>query len=80
MKFLPTGDTSTRVKWNNEEIAEVRLLFKENLDSRQTPGRKQIEVAKTASKASNGAIHKRHWETIKKKVWNLIQKDHIHDK
>jgi len=39
-----------------------------------TPGQKQIKRAISDSKANKGIIHKRHWETIKKKVWNLIQK------
>ncbi|XP_033756158.1 uncharacterized protein LOC117338903 [Pecten maximus] len=66
--------TKQRVKWTCEEIEEVEKLFQDNLKNGKCPGFKEVKKCIAISKTQNGLIHNRQWETIKKKVWNLIQK------
>lgn len=65
---------STRVAWNAVEIREIEKYFEVNINAAITPGRKECMKAIEMSQKNNGLIYKRNWETIKKKVWNLIQK------
>ena len=63
-----------RKRWSEIEMDELKTLFKENLDTLTTPGMKACLKAIQSSKKSNGQLCKRTWETIKKKIWNEIQK------
>lgn len=72
---MSTGAASTRVKWTESELQEIQQYLHENLKAQITPGRKEVERALEKSKKNHGDIHKRHWETVKKKVWNLIKKN-----
>ena len=65
----------TRKKWTAQEEEELQTLFMDNLRTHITPGRKECEDARKKSKENNGSIHKRSWETIKKKVWHEIKKN-----
>jgi len=56
------------------ETGELKTLFKENLETLTTPGMKECLKAIQLSKKNNGQLCLRPWETIKKKVWNEIQK------
>lgn len=70
--------TGTRVPWTEKEIGEIKQYFKDyiSLQSRKPcPGMKEILQVCAKSKASGGAIWKRNWETIKKKVSYLVQKE-----
>ena len=62
------------MKWTAEEIEEVMSYFKECIEAHTTPGRKECNMAKEKSKQNGGSIQFRPWETLKKKVWNIIQK------
>ena len=73
-KCLSTAAPSTRVKWTEKEMKEIQQYLNQNLKAQQTPGRREVERALEKSKQNHGDIHKRHWETVKKKVWNMIQK------
>ena len=64
----------TRVAWTSEEVEEIEEYFETNINSGMTPGRQECLKAIEKSKKKNGTIHLRQWETIKKKVWNIIQK------
>ena len=64
---------STRVKWTSEELKEVNVYFKDHLSSKTPPGRRECLKAIEKSKKAKGVLHRREWETIKKKVWNLYQ-------
>lgn len=57
----------TRQKWTREELAEVQIYFKEHLSSKTTPGRQDCLRAIDESKANNGTLQRRSWETLKKK-------------
>ena len=65
---------TVRVKWTSSEETEIRRFFKRNLETGVTPGKSECERAIDKSKANNGLIHRRNWETLKKKVWNMISK------
>lgn len=65
---------NTRVQWTKEELQEVNHYFEENIAAEKTPGMKECRRAQENSKTNGGVLHKRNWETLKKKVWNLIQK------
>jgi len=54
---------------------EINVLFCEELEAGITPRMKKIEMAKAKSKRNKGSLHLRNWETIKKKIWNTIQKN-----
>lgn len=66
--------SSTRIKWTEAELEEVKKYFRENLNTHTTPGRITCNMAIEKSRANGGSIQYRPWETLKKKVWNLIQK------
>lgn len=61
---------ATRVKWTDQEKEEIEKLFKDNIKSGVTPGLDQCTQAIQAIKY----LKNRSWETVKKKVWNIIQK------
>ena len=63
-----------RTSWTNEEVEELKQYFKEHISTRSTPGMKDCQRAIQMSRKHNGVLHKRPWETIKKKVWNMIKK------
>lgn len=65
---------SARQMWSKEEEAELHTLFKKNLDQRKTPRLKECRAAIAESKAMGGTIHRRPWETIKKKVNHMVCK------
>lgn len=66
--------SSTRIKWTEAELEEVKEYFRECLNTNTTPGRITCNMAIEKSRANGGSIQYRPWETLKKKVWNLIQK------
>lgn len=63
-----------RVKWSSKEEEEIRLYFKDNFETKTTPGKRECEMAIQRSQTNNGVLHRRNWETLKKKVWNMIKK------
>ena len=63
-----------RVKWTQKENQEIKKYFHDNLETHVIPGKRECEAAMEKSKESGGVIHKRYWETIKKKVWNMLQR------
>ncbi|KAK6191611.1 hypothetical protein SNE40_003255 [Patella caerulea] len=64
----------TRVSWTTDEIQEIMKYFKKDIEAVKTPGKKECKAAMEKSKRNKGTIHRRNWETLKKKVWNIIQK------
>ncbi|XP_033737472.1 titin homolog [Pecten maximus] len=64
---------STRQAWSKDEEEELRKLFKKNFDTRTYPGLKDCNRAIHNSRTSSGLIHKRNWETIKKKVIRMVK-------
>ena len=64
----------TRVKWTRKEELEIKDYFKDNFVTKSTPGRRECENAIEISREKNGLLHRRNWETLKKKVWNMLQK------
>ena len=70
----PTKSACQRVKWNTKEEEEIKLYFKDNFETRPTPGKLECELALYKSKSNKGVLHSRNWETLKKKVWNMIKK------
>ena len=67
----PTGN---RQRWSPAEMDELNRYFKENIETLTTPGMKACVKAIQLSKNKNGQICRRSWESIKKKIWNMIQK------
>ncbi|XP_055959525.1 uncharacterized protein LOC126808789 [Patella vulgata] len=63
-------NVSTRVRWSKEEETEIRHFFKEYFATKATPGREACENIIKQSKF----LKRRSWETLKKKVWNMIKK------
>ena len=58
-----------RVKWTEKEVPELHVYF-----NKQLVRFKDCEAARHRSKTEGGQLHRRHWETIKKKVNNMLQK------
>ena len=61
--------------WSAEEITELKEHFKDYLELKTTkkcPGQKDCLHAIPSSKIRKGLIWKRNWETIKKKVSNMM--------
>ena len=72
-----TRKKSTRVTWTTQEINEIEEYFKDYLDlkmSKSCPGQKECLRAIALSKSSGGILARRHWETVKKKVSNMVKK------
>ena len=65
---------STRVPWTTAEEAEMKNLFKSFFTRKKCPKQTDCEAAKAISRTKGGVIHLRFWETLKKKVNNMIQK------
>ena len=63
-----------RVKWTDKEVMELHLYFHNQLKEKRNVRFKDCEAARHRSKAEGGQLHRRHWETIKKKFNNMIQK------
>lgn len=68
---------NTRVAWTQAEMEEIEEYFQLNINSGVTPGRRECMKAIELSRSNNGSIQRRQWETIKKKVWNLIKKNKL---
>ncbi|XP_053408293.1 uncharacterized protein LOC128559783 [Mercenaria mercenaria] len=73
-KQKKSSASNTRVQWTKEELTEVNRYFEETIAAEKTPGMKECKMAQEKSKTDGGMLHKRNWETLKKKVWNIIQK------
>ena len=58
-----------RVKWTEKEVPELHVYF-----NKQLVRFKDCEAARHRSKTEGGQLHRWHWETIKKKVNNMLQK------
>ena len=75
--FLPKKRAKVvRQPWTNEEMEELTDLFANNFNKKKCPTEKDIRKGMATSKANNGPIFKAkrdNWETIKKKVWNMIK-------
>lgn len=67
---LDSITVATRVKWTDQEKEEIEKLFKDNIKSGVILGLDQRTRAIQAIKY----LKNRSWETVKKKVWNIIQK------
>ena len=67
---------STAVKWQAEEINELKTFFADCLKTGVTPGKKLCMKAIAVSKQEKGMLCRRSWETIKKKVWNIFKKEY----
>lgn len=65
--------TPTRQKWTISEVNELKKLFKRNFVAGKCPREKDCRRAIALSKQNKGVLHMRHWETTKKKVYNMIQ-------
>lgn len=69
--------TSTRRKWSKDEEDELRKYFSIYFDKttrRTCPTQKECLEAISKSQRCGGSLHKRGWETIKKKMNNWIKK------
>ena len=65
---------TVRIKWTKDEEEEIRRLPKENFQKGICPRQKDCNLAISKSRAAGGLIHKRYWETLKKKVSHMITK------
>ncbi|XP_033729951.1 uncharacterized protein LOC117319229 [Pecten maximus] len=63
----------TRKAWTSEEEQELLQLFQVNFSSKKNPGMKECNSAISRSRKQHGFIHKRNWETIKKKVMRMFK-------
>ena len=68
---------STVQRWTEDELKELRNYLSENIKTGVTPGKKACMKAIRKSQAAKGVLHKRGWETIKKKVCYIIQKEFV---
>lgn len=55
-------------------MKEIEDYFEMNINVGVTPGRKECMKAIEHSRKNNGSIQRRQWETLRKKVWNMIKK------
>lgn len=77
IKWICIIFADTRVAWTQAEIKEIEEYFELNINAGVTPGRQECMRAIELSRKNNGSIQRRQWETIKKKVWNLIKKSQL---
>ncbi|XP_078310283.1 uncharacterized protein LOC111116385 isoform X1 [Crassostrea virginica] len=66
-----------RVRWSKEEEGEIKEYFSSYFDGsipKKCPSREHCLLAISKSKASGGNICRRQWETLKKKVSNMLIK------
>jgi hypothetical protein len=62
-------------KWSEAELKELKELFQDFLKPPgKSPRLEDCRKAINLSKARGGVLHKRQWETIKKKVFYLNNK------
>lgn len=61
-----------RQKWSEEEVAEIRKLFKASFEHDKTPRQAEVEKQMKISAANKGLIHKRPRDNIKKKVSTML--------
>lgn len=62
-----------RQAWSVKEEDEIKVLFSANFKGKKYPGLKDCTAAMASSKRKNGLIHRRNWETTKKKVIRMIK-------
>ena len=55
-------------KWTEEEVGEIKRIFKSFLLIKKTPGEDEIRKGIKISKTKNGFIHKLPIDKIKKKI------------
>ena len=60
-----------RVEWTEKEVPELHVYFNKQL--KENVWFKDCEAARHRSKTEGGQLHRRHRETIKKKVNNMLQ-------
>ena len=72
--FSDKAKNQGRKTWTKEEVEELHKLFGASLSSRSLPSGHEIKKAIRKSKQMEGKLHLRNWETIKKKLWNMIEK------
>ncbi|XP_061186822.1 uncharacterized protein LOC133194941 [Saccostrea echinata] len=70
-------DITLEEYWMEAKLKEVHEYFRECLNTNTTPGRKDCNMAIEKNRANEGAIQYRPWESLKKKVWSIIQKQKI---
>lgn len=63
-----------KVKWTENEEKEIHVLFKKYFDSKTRPKPKACQKAINLSRQNKGFIHKRSKETLKKKLFRMIDK------
>uniref|UniRef100_K1QD47 Uncharacterized protein n=1 Tax=Magallana gigas TaxID=29159 RepID=K1QD47_MAGGI len=71
------ANTAERVRWSRDEEDEIKKYFSRYFDGhlqKKCPSREHCLDALKKSKENGGAIFKRKWETLKKKVSNMLVK------
>ena len=63
----------TRQRWTAQEETEIRIYFREFIKKGDCPGKVDCLRAIEISKRKKGALFKRDWETLKKKVYNMTK-------
>lgn len=69
--------TDRRIKWSKDDEQELLQLFPSYFSEETTktcPSRNECMQAIAASLKHNGTVHTRKWETIKKKINNMMLK------
>lgn len=65
---------NTKRKWTDEEEREIREVFERNFRKKTRPSAKACEKAIAKSRAENGALAHRSKDTLKKKIFRMIDK------
>jgi hypothetical protein len=65
-----------RHKWSAEEEEELRRIYKAFFREGETPRQKDVEKGMKMSRQKGGMIHKIKRDNIKKKINNMIKKEH----
>ena len=66
--------TVQRTRWDEDEVAELKLYFGTHLASKICPRKYAIEVAKKQSKKRGGKLWRRTNDKIVKKISNINHK------
>lgn len=75
MKKSKPVKNKQKQRWTAEEEEELKKYFEKKFVTKRTPRMAEVQKAKKESFKAGGALHKRHWHIIVKKVSAMIIKE-----